>query len=127
VRISQAETEIRVREHLKKHPDAKLREIIRKSGVSQGAAAKTSAWKAARANRKSRKRKSEVRTRPLTSEMLASLEDPDGSLSVQDVHEVLLRQFIEHMSENERANFFARSEEGQRALLEIYADQVKNG
>jgi hypothetical protein len=126
-RIPQAETEIRVREHLKKHPDAKLREIIKKTGVSQGAAAKTSAWKAARTTRKSQKRKSEVRTRPLTSEMLASLEDHDGSLCAPDVHEILSRQFIEHMSEKERASFFAGSKEDQRLLLEIYADQVKNG
>src|SRR5262249_44016552 len=83
--IPKEEADILVRDYLKGHPAATVREISTATGVSTGAIVKTPAWQVSRASKSpgDDPPAREPRTRRLTQGMLASVgkeEDPSSRL-----------------------------------------------
>jgi hypothetical protein len=83
-RIKGPEIEKKVSGHLRRHPDASVRDIATAEGLSTGAVTKSEAWRIRQAEKRSDKRSSgrSPKTIPLTEPMLANMpadaQDPDG-------------------------------------------------
>jgi hypothetical protein len=112
-----------VARQLAKNPHATIDEIKEATGIPRTTVYNTTAWK----NRDRRPGKDKcVRTRPLTDVILASRgvsEDPSETI---DIYDLLRNKYLNTCRPGERAEFFAKSKEDQRALLDLFAEQLED-
>lgn len=85
-----------VRKHLRRHPDATIRDVASAVGCSTGLVFKTNAWKASQARREQSKKAGSVRAIALTGKM-------EDTAIVDDNH---LAKLIEEQEQESRADQF---------------------
>jgi hypothetical protein len=126
-RIPKGQANILVDEHLRKHPEATLREIQQATGVSSGGISESAAWRA----EKDRRRRNpgagssrDPKARPLTRKMLAVLGETDDPSDRIDAEDIALRKLLENSTSEERARLLAMTREKQREYVQLYMEQL---
>jgi hypothetical protein len=130
--IPKEEAENLVRDHLKAHPSATVKEIHEATGVSTGSIANTTAWK------KHQEKKSSadtspgraLRMRPLTDKMLAARGQENDPSSRMEAGEEVWRYILENATPEERARLHALTQaerdEHIRTVQQQLEDQRKD-
>jgi hypothetical protein len=126
--IPKEEADILVRDYLKGHPAATVREIHLATGVSTGAIVKTPAWQVSRASKSpdDDAPAREPRTRQLTPKMLASVgkeEDPSSRL---EADERAWRYLLESAKPGERARLNALKPAERAQLIRAARAQLED-
>jgi hypothetical protein len=126
--IPKEEADILVRDYLKGHPAATVREIHLATGVSTGAIVKTPAWQVSRASKTpgDDPPAREPRTRRLTQAMLASVgkeEDPSSRL---EADERTWRYLLENANPGERARLNALKHAERAQLIRAARAQLED-
>jgi hypothetical protein len=130
--IPKEEAEILVRDHLKAHPSATVKEIHEATGVSTGSIANTSAWKGHQAKKELADTSPgrAPRTRPLTNNMLAARGQEDDPSSRMEAEEIVWRYLIENATpeERERLNALKPAERAEyiRTVRQQLEDQQED-
>ena len=117
-----------VKAHLKKRPNATIREISAATNISQGRIAKLDAWRRIMNERNATRPAPKRSERPLTPKMLTSIGTRNNPNAHRISDDEVFRMMIEAAEPDERAELHSRSPSERASLIEAarqhYADRL---
>ncbi len=122
--IPKDEAEIMVREFLKKYPEATARDTSKGTGVSMGQLPKLASWRAEMAKRNAAKDPKKRKTQRMTKKMALALHKGDDPAAIVAVREIAERKIVENLTEEERAQFFAKPKQERDEMIEAVVSQL---